>query len=355
MLRTIYSLSMKKKLGKKESVSKKGRKNAKLRPTLDDSAFDDLDVDLAHGMDYMETTETVNEGRTSSKTEELNVTNDTEQLNVTNDTVIIEEKGSGEKERSTKNPVSSVVPKFSTAVPKEVNVAMPEVSTASIQADSTAHPTPTTAFEDKDIFLADALPLPTIDPKDKGKEGQDKAQMAIDEEVARQLNEQIQAELERERVDEEEATNAALIREYNEIHSRINADSIIAARLQEEERAKFTVKERAKFLHDTIAAQRKEKKSVQDFVPISSVEDKKGLKRWDFYENCRVHTLILEDGTEIHMLAEGKYTLIKETIERMISLKLIAESASDGAYNLLRFIQKQIDESGSYDGSKKDL
>nr|GFC31719.1 hypothetical protein [Tanacetum cinerariifolium] len=75
MLRTIYCLSMKKKLGKKESVSKKGRKNAKPRPTLDDSAFDDLDVDLAHGMDYMETTETVNEGRTSSKTEELNVLN----------------------------------------------------------------------------------------------------------------------------------------------------------------------------------------------------------------------------------------------------------------------------------------
>nr|GFA66184.1 hypothetical protein [Tanacetum cinerariifolium] len=66
-------------------------------------------------------------------------------------------------------------------------------------------------------------------------------------------------------------------------------------------------------------------------------------------------TALEEDGTEIHMLAEGKYTLIKETIERMISLKLIAESASDGAYNLLRFIQKQIDESGSYDGSKKDL
>ncbi|GJX62015.1 hypothetical protein Tco_0294915 [Tanacetum coccineum] len=68
-----------------------------------------------------------------------------------------------------------------------------------------------------------------------------------------------------------------------------------------------------------------------------------------------VHTLILEDGTEIHMLVERKYPLKKETLEKMMSLKLVDESASDGAYNLLRSIQKQIDESGSYDGSEKDL
>ncbi|GJS06868.1 hypothetical protein Tco_0363664 [Tanacetum coccineum] len=63
----------------------------------------------------------------------------------------------------------------------------------------------------------------------------------------------------------------------------------------------------------------------------------------------------LEDGTEIHMLSERKYPLTKETLERMMSLKLIAESVSKSAYNLLRFIQKQIDEYGSYDGSEKDL
>ncbi|GJW85166.1 putative ribonuclease H-like domain-containing protein [Tanacetum coccineum] len=79
-------------------------------------------------------------------------------------------------------------------------------------------------------------------------------------------------------------------------------------------------------------------------------QERWNLKNWNFYENCKVHTLILEDGTEIHMLAERKYPLIKETLERLMSLKLIAESASKSAYNLLRFIQKQIDEYGSYDG-----
>ncbi|GKF23079.1 hypothetical protein Tco_0075401, partial [Tanacetum coccineum] len=76
------------------------------------------------------------------------------------------------------------------------------------------------------------------------------------------------------------------------------------------------------------------------------------LRSWNFYENCGVHTLILEDGTKIHMLAKRKYSLIKETLERMLSLKLITESASESAYNLLRFIQKKIDEYGSYDGKQ---
>ncbi|GKD79221.1 hypothetical protein Tco_1341842 [Tanacetum coccineum] len=39
--------------------------------------------------------------------------------------------------------------------------------------------------------------------------------------------------------------------------ARINANKILAEELQKEERGKFTIKQRAKFLYDTIAAQRK--------------------------------------------------------------------------------------------------
>ncbi|GKA09725.1 hypothetical protein Tco_0689158 [Tanacetum coccineum] len=56
---------------------------------------------------------------------------------------------------------------------------------------------------------------------------------------------------------EEKATKVALIRDYDDIQARIEADNILAARLQEEEREKFTIEERAKLLHDTIAAQRR--------------------------------------------------------------------------------------------------
>ncbi|GJR62043.1 hypothetical protein Tco_1504205 [Tanacetum coccineum] len=70
-------------------------------------------------------------------------------------------------------------------------------------------------------------------------------------------------------------------------------------------------------------------------------------------ENYGVHTLILEDGTKIRMLAEKKYPLTKETLERMFSLRLVARTASEDAYTLLIFIQKQIDEYGSHDGGEK--
>ncbi|GJX97118.1 hypothetical protein Tco_0352916 [Tanacetum coccineum] len=55
------------------------------------------------------------------------------------------------------------------------------------------------------------------------------------------------------------------------------------------------------------------------------------------------------DGNEIHMLAKRKYPLTKETLEKMLSLRLVVGTASEDAYTLLRFIQKQIDEYGSHD------
>ncbi|GKA73681.1 hypothetical protein Tco_0779983 [Tanacetum coccineum] len=60
------------------------------------------------------------------------------------------------------------------------------------------------------------------------------------------------------------------------------------------------------------------------------------IKSWNFYKNCGVHTLTLEDGIVIHMLTERKYPLIKETLKRMMSLKLIAESTSDISLDLSR-------------------
>nr|GEX01085.1 hypothetical protein [Tanacetum cinerariifolium] len=82
-------------------------------------------------------------------------------------------------------------------------------------------------------------------------------------------------------------------------------------------------------------------------------QEKWSLKSWNFYENCGVYILILEDGTEIHMLAERRYPLTTRTLERMLSLRLIVESASDAAYDLLRFIPKHIDESGGHDRGEK--
>ncbi|GJZ12435.1 hypothetical protein Tco_0547665 [Tanacetum coccineum] len=118
-------------------------------------------------------------------------------------------------------------------------------------------------------------PLPKIDPKDKGKkkiEEEDESesesdgipeaekkfkQLASDEEMARKMQEEWESEEERNRIAEEKATNEALIRNFDDIKARIEADRLLAEKLQEQEIEQFTIEERAKFLHDTIAAQRK--------------------------------------------------------------------------------------------------
>ncbi|GJS37020.1 hypothetical protein Tco_0535402 [Tanacetum coccineum] len=90
-------------------------------------------------------------------------------------------------------------------------------------------------------------PFPKIDPKDKGKK-------KIEEDES---DTESEAEEEVKKLAEEEAIKAALSNEYDFIQARIEADRLLALRLQDEEREQFTMEERAKFLHDTIAAQRR--------------------------------------------------------------------------------------------------
>ncbi|GJX82714.1 hypothetical protein Tco_0332195 [Tanacetum coccineum] len=103
-----------------------GEKMPNLNRTLD--TFDDLD---AEGKDYMETKDVVKEGRQSNETEELN-------------------KGSGDKGGSTEELVS-------TAVPKTVSTARPDVDAAR-QEDSVVEPrtppTTTSIFDDEYITMA---------------------------------------------------------------------------------------------------------------------------------------------------------------------------------------------------------
>nr|GFB24717.1 hypothetical protein [Tanacetum cinerariifolium] len=88
----------------------------------------------------------------------------------------------------------------------------------------------------------------------------DAAQIAKDAEVARLVYEEELAKLEREkekRQREEKASKAAIANMYDEVQAGIKADALFAAKLQQEEREEYTFEERAKFLAETIAAQRK--------------------------------------------------------------------------------------------------
>ncbi|GKB64204.1 hypothetical protein Tco_0920390 [Tanacetum coccineum] len=157
------------------------------RLSMKKSTFDDLDAD--HGMDYIEIEDVVKDGRLSEETEEFKLTADTKE--------IVEDKGSGEKGESTEELVSTVVPEIVSTTKLDVDTARQEV----IDVEPRTSPTTTSIFDDEDITMAQTLikmkeekakekgvsikdiedslrlarsiltlkPLPTIDPKDKGK------------------------------------------------------------------------------------------------------------------------------------------------------------------------------------------
>ncbi|GJT05686.1 putative ribonuclease H-like domain-containing protein [Tanacetum coccineum] len=88
-------------------------------------------------------------------------------------------------------------------------------------------------------------PLPKIDPKDKGKKKieEEEESESEDDDIPQAVKKFKQLE--------------TFIKKFDDIKARIKADRILAEKLQEQEREQFTIEERAKFLHDTIAAQRK--------------------------------------------------------------------------------------------------
>ncbi|GJS00357.1 hypothetical protein Tco_0316865 [Tanacetum coccineum] len=222
-----------KKLKKK---AKPGRTSAKAEPLVHkDPLFDELPDDT---LDYMDTEDAQDVGRTRD--------------------VVNEEKESAEDAVSTEGVVStdkekvstdrqnpdwrycdqtegrSATPTTPTTTPTmfgddetiaQVLLNMSQAKAVSREkekgvelkdVEETERPRPTSTRS-----LLTLKPLPKIDPKDKGKK----------------------------KIEEED--------EYDFIQARIEVDRLLALRLQDEEREHFTVEERAKFLHDTIIAQRR--------------------------------------------------------------------------------------------------
>ncbi|GJR18909.1 hypothetical protein Tco_0967436 [Tanacetum coccineum] len=329
--------SLKTKWMQKESVSTQGSKPAKAEPIVHkDPAFDDLDDIMDDAMDYMESKDAQDEGRTSS--------------------VVLEEKESTQKGVTTEVEISTVKPDEGTDKSK-VSTDKPEVSTAKTKEvevstdklnEGTAEPkdgtsdestAPTTFFRD-DETIAEFLvsmsqnkakqkgveikdtedsdrpratstrlvltlkPLPKIDPKDKGK---------------KVLEEEAESDAESEGVDEVERKFDQLAKD-EEISrkDRIEADRLLVARLQEEERETFT---------------------VEEITP-----EEWEVFRWRLYEACGVCILELKDGTVIHMLVERRYPLSKKLLQRMLDLGLEVEEESVVALHLVRFIKQQLNE-----------
>ncbi|GJS88744.1 hypothetical protein Tco_0771380 [Tanacetum coccineum] len=145
--------------------------------------------------------------------------------------IVDEEKEIDENILSTKDVLSTDKDKVSTDKEK-VSTDRPIVST-----DGSKSVKDTEKLTDLGLFLQESFyikPLPKIDPIDKRK---------------KKIEEEDKSESESDGIPEAE-------KKFKQL-ARIEADRLLAEKLQEQEREQFTIEERAKFLHDTIDAQRK--------------------------------------------------------------------------------------------------
>ncbi|GJU68962.1 hypothetical protein Tco_1255221 [Tanacetum coccineum] len=205
-------------------------------------------------------------------------------------------------------------------------------------------------------------PLPKIDPKAKGKgmieeedesdteseditEAEKKFKMlANDEEMARKVQEEWEAEEEKKRLAEEEATKAAFTNEddlsdvYQLVMDRYK-DEILESFdrvLWGDLMIIFNPSDEDEFWN-----------SQQDWNVVS----------WKLHGSLGVHTLMTKAGLVIHMLVEKQYPLRKKVLVQMLELKLESEEDNTMALELIRFVKKLIAElePENSDGDEEDL
>nr|GEY50332.1 hypothetical protein [Tanacetum cinerariifolium] len=426
-LKSMQRLSMKKRFRKKESVSKQGRKKDKPEPTLDDSTLDDLDVD--HGMD---TEEPMNQGRLSKETEELVSTArprdstvrpdvgtadqivpptttsifDDEDITMAQTLIKIKEEKAKEKVVSIKDIEDSSRPARSILTLKPLPTIDPKDKGKGVleEPEPAKKMTRKEKAKEKVVSIKDIedsskparsiltlKPLPTIDPKDKGKgvleepepakkmtrSDLDAAQIAKDVEIARLVYEEELAELEREkekRQRKEEASKAVIAEMYDEVQTGIEADALFSATLQQEEREEYTIEERAKpptksklrnlmmtylknmggYKYSQLKAMaftkiqglyERQKRIIDDFKPMDS-------------DDAVYKEKVLEEpvNTKIEVKQEGDEENIKKRPDRRLKMKATKKSKRQKKESDLKeeehlktFLQIVLDEEGEVD------
>ncbi|GJS77079.1 putative ribonuclease H-like domain-containing protein [Tanacetum coccineum] len=174
----------------------------------------------------------------SNKTEEFNLSD-----KVSGRTEVFDDTTAAEKDVNAAEPVSTASDAVTAAS------VIPDIDTA---GPSNEHKTKNNISVIRDVEEESrrATPVPTVQSQDKGKrkivepeptpKNLIKAQIQRDAEIAQILFEEDQAQFEREqriareRATEQEAKDADLIAEFNNVQARMEADALLAARLKEE-------------------------------------------------------------------------------------------------------------------------
>nr|GEX03753.1 reverse transcriptase domain-containing protein [Tanacetum cinerariifolium] len=306
---------------------RQGRKNAKSRPTKDDS--DELDVELDEDREYMDTEESLNEGRQSTvSTARLDVSTTRQELSTTGPTT---------------------TPTISTIFDDE------EMTLADTLIKLKDDKAKGVAFKDSESTdkLARSIltlkPLPIIDPKDKRKgvleepesakkmtkSDFDASQIARDEEIARQAK--LLAEYFERRKKELAEERDVAIRKKPPTKTQLRRLMMTYLKNM----GRFTHSQlNKKSFEDILGLYLKEQELIADFVPIRSEEDERMIKDMNKkveeessdkdmgQKESIIGSLDLmeaQDGLK-PFLKRRRYPLTTRTLEKMLSLRLIVES-----------------------------
>ncbi|GJR22828.1 hypothetical protein Tco_0971355 [Tanacetum coccineum] len=221
-----------------------------------------------------------------------------------------------------------------------INTASIDVSTTGHSIVSTAKPSTSTAgdfFEDEMMTIADTLvairstrPRTTsvvirdveeelrrttivaiVQSQDKGKgkmvkpeptlKNPIKTQIQRDAEIAQQLFEEEQAQFEREqriareKATEQEAKNAPLIEQMEDIQERIDADEVLAERFQQEEREQFIIEKKSRLLMEMIAERKSNYGVLGEYQQKARNLELKRIYFKDYYSDNQYAVSIKED------------------------------------------------------------
>nr|GEW74578.1 hypothetical protein [Tanacetum cinerariifolium] len=195
----------------------------------------------------------------SNRIEELNLSN-----KGSDETEVFDYTTTAEKDVNAAEPVSTAGDAINVAsVILDVSVAGPSISTAkdifkdemttmadTLMAITRTRPrTTSVVIHDVEEEQRRATPPSTVQSQEK-----ETAQRLFEEEQAQFERKQ---RIAREKGTEQEAKDAALIEQIEDIQERIDADALLAKKLQQEEREQFTVDEQAKILVDLIAKRKR--------------------------------------------------------------------------------------------------
>ncbi|GJR05325.1 hypothetical protein Tco_0528309 [Tanacetum coccineum] len=173
-------------------------------------------------------------------------------------------------------------------------------------------------------------PLPKIDPKDKGKK-----KIEEEDESESESDDIPQAEKKFKQLESDEEMARKIQEEWE--------DRLLAEKFQEQEREQFTIEERAKFLHDTIAAQRKflaqqRSEAIRNRPPTKNQLRNQMMTYLKHVGNFKHSELKIKKFEEIQVL----YEKIKRSDEDFISIG----SAEDERL-IKRMNEKGVDSSKS--------